>query len=89
MVLLLNNRVKRGGIAKCNYYLNGLENKSKIYEFLGYSFGYGYGNYGNGYYRRREIKRWYQKWEKILKRKQIRSIFYNKVHARSMQKLRF
>ena len=46
MVNLLNNRVKRGELTNTSIVLNGFENKAKY----GATYGYGYGNYSNGYH---------------------------------------
>lgn len=48
MISLLNTRVKRGELANASIILNGLENKAKY--GTQYRYGYGYGNYDNGYY---------------------------------------
>jgi capsular exopolysaccharide synthesis family protein len=46
MITLLNNRVKRGELTNTSIVLNGFENKAKY----GTTYGYGYGNYSNGYH---------------------------------------
>lgn len=46
MITLLNNRVKRGELTNTSIVLNGFENKAKY----GATYGYGYGNYSNGYH---------------------------------------
>ncbi|KAF2333165.1 polysaccharide biosynthesis tyrosine autokinase [Flavobacterium daemonense] len=45
MITLLNTRVKRGELNNASIVLNGYENKAKY----GSTYGYGYGNYSNGY----------------------------------------
>ncbi|MDQ6472037.1 polysaccharide biosynthesis tyrosine autokinase [Flavobacterium sp. LHD-80] len=45
MITLLNTRVKRGELSNASIVLNGYENKAKY----GSSYGYGYGDYSNGY----------------------------------------
>lgn len=44
MIMLLNNRVKRGEIDNVSIVMNGFENKAK------YGSAYGYGTYANGYH---------------------------------------
>ncbi|MEO7975802.1 polysaccharide biosynthesis tyrosine autokinase [Flavobacterium sp.] len=53
MIMLLNNRVKRGELNNVSIVLNGFENKAKYGSAYGY--GYGYGAYANGYHEE-EIK---------------------------------
>ena len=48
MIMLLNNRVKRGELNNVSIVLNGFENKAKYGSAYGY--GYGYGTYANGYH---------------------------------------
>jgi capsular exopolysaccharide synthesis family protein len=48
MITLLNNRVKRGELSNTSIILNGFENKAKY--GAAYDYGYGYGNYANGYH---------------------------------------
>lgn len=48
MIMLLNNRVKRGELNNVSIVLNGFENKAKYGSAYGY--GYGYGAYANGYH---------------------------------------
>ncbi|MDR7209002.1 polysaccharide biosynthesis tyrosine autokinase [Flavobacterium piscis] len=48
MIMLLNNRVKRGELTNVSIVLNGFENKAKYGSAYGY--GYGYGAYSNGYH---------------------------------------
>jgi len=50
MIMLLNNRVKRGELSNVSIVLNGFENKAKY----GSAYGYGYGNYSNGYHEEEE-----------------------------------
>jgi hypothetical protein len=42
--------------------LNGLENKAKY--GTGYTMGFSYGNYANGYYEEERSKKVYQNWRK-------------------------
>ncbi|MBF7090664.1 polysaccharide biosynthesis tyrosine autokinase [Flavobacterium sp. ALJ2] len=46
MITLLNNRIKRGELRNTSIVLNGFENKAKY----GATYGYGYGDYSNGYH---------------------------------------
>src|SRR5690606_34244889 len=48
MIMLLNNRLKRGEIDNVSIVMNGFENKAKYGSAYGY--GYGYGTYANGYH---------------------------------------
>lgn len=52
MIMLLNNRVKRGELSNVSIVLNGFENKAKYGSAYGY--GYGYGAYSNGYHEEEE-----------------------------------
>jgi capsular exopolysaccharide synthesis family protein len=61
MIMLLNNRVKRGELNNVSIVLNGFENKAKYGSAYGY--GYGYGAYANGYH------------EEIVKESLVKSIF--------------
>ena len=70
MIMLLNNRVKRGELNNVSIVLNGFENKAKYGSAYGY--GYGYGTYANGYH------------EDIAKEGFFRSVFnkFNKKYDR-------
>jgi succinoglycan biosynthesis transport protein ExoP len=48
MIMLLNNRIKRGELNNVSIVLNGFENKAKYGS--GYGYAYGYGVYSNGYH---------------------------------------
>ncbi|RZJ65414.1 MAG: polysaccharide biosynthesis tyrosine autokinase [Flavobacterium sp.] len=52
MVMLLNNRFKRGEISNVSIVFNGYENKAKYGSGYGYGYGYGYNyaNYSEGYH---------------------------------------
>jgi succinoglycan biosynthesis transport protein ExoP len=64
MITLLNNRVKRGELTNTSIVLNGFENKAKY----GSTYGYGYGNYSNGYHEETKkvslLKTIFNKWNK-------------------------
>ena len=54
MIPLLNNRVKRGEMSNVSIILNGFENKAKYGS--SYEYGYGYGDYANGYHEEEKPK---------------------------------
>ena len=63
MIMLLNNRIKRGELNNVSIVLNGYENKAKYGTAYGY--GYGYGAYANGYHEE-EVKLGF--WRTLLNR---------------------
>ncbi|AXB55400.1 polysaccharide biosynthesis tyrosine autokinase [Flavobacterium fluviale] len=63
MIMLLNNRIKRGELNNVSIVLNGYENKAKYGAAYGY--GYGYGAYANGYHEE-EVKLGF--WRTLLNR---------------------
>ncbi|HEX8269232.1 MAG TPA: polysaccharide biosynthesis tyrosine autokinase [Flavobacterium sp.] len=50
MVMLLNNRYKRGELSNISIVFNGYENKAKYGSGYGYGYGYSYANYSQGYH---------------------------------------
>lgn len=50
MVLLLNNRFKRGELNNVSIVFNGYQNKAKYGSGYGYGYGYSYADYSEGYH---------------------------------------
>ena len=50
MVMLLNNRFKRGELNNISIVFNGYQNKAKYGSGYGYGYGYSYANYSQGYH---------------------------------------
>ena len=70
MIMLLNNRVKRGELKNTSIVLNGFENKAKYGTGYGYGYGYGYGNntYAEGYHEKEPVVSTISKVVKWLKK---------------------
>jgi capsular exopolysaccharide synthesis family protein len=72
MLVLLNNRTKRGELNNVSIIFNGYENKAKYGVGYGYGYGYGYSygyGYGSGYHEDDEPVEFFAKWKyRILKK---------------------
>jgi capsular exopolysaccharide synthesis family protein len=72
MLVLLNNRTKRGELNNVSIIFNGYENKAKYGVGYGYGYGYGYSygyGYGSGYYEDEEPTEFFAKWKYRLLKK--------------------
>lgn len=72
MLVLLNNRTKRGELNNVSIIFNGYENKAKYGVGYGYGYGYGYSygyGYGSGYHEDEEPTAFFAKWKYRLYKK--------------------
>jgi succinoglycan biosynthesis transport protein ExoP len=72
MLVLLNNRTKRGELQNVSIVFNGYENKAKYGVGYGYGYGYGYSygyGYGSGYHEDEEPTEFFAKWKYRLLKK--------------------
>lgn len=72
MLVLLNNRTKRGELNNVSILFNGYENKAKYGVGYGYGYGYGYSygyGYGSGYHEDEEPTEFFAKWKYRLLKK--------------------